>query len=434
MPLILPNEILQQIFSYLQVSLRNKGHGHAFDNVGAAQLEEEAARQLTLSNISIASKQFRKLALPFLYTTTPTTSVKLLGNLAKSADLARLVKAIDLSHTGMPMSSLRETFDAVKSRFALPATFEAHLGQAIDRVGDDLNNTGAEAVLHLLLLQNLDTLEYRGYIGSNRIITEFFSGLPMELDGREVVQISQLSELRLRHWSGENTTRITQVQQLLRDSVEKLQACGINWEIHPDSGQGRPTCIASRLRLKNIEIVDSTINGTGLDDLLGRCPELATLRIVWGSSSRMPTFPLDFGVMGDAIRRHAKRLHTLALDCTEDLSYTQGNSGGRVGSLRELTRLKTLVIAQDMLVGDEDGEGTFRLDQVLPDSLETMRLLTCQENEEDLDEQLTGLIQEGSMPKLRRLQLKRDEEFTGDAAELGWSVWHRWDKMVLTKK
>lgn len=438
MPSFLPNEILQHIFSFLQPTLRRKGHGYAFDNVVPLDLEEASARQLTLLHILLTSKLFQKLALPFLYHTLPITSGKLLATLAQSADLAKLVKAIDLSTTGcVDASSLRNALDAARSRLSLSATFEQHLQHAIDGVGSNLTNTGAEAVLYLILLKNLETLEYRGNIGTNAIVTEFFGGATAAAVAAahegEGTQVPRLSELRLRHWDGRNTTPIAEVQQLLVGSIEKLHGCGINWEVSPLNGAGRPSFMAAQLNLKHIEKVDVAINGYGLDDMLRRCPDLRTLRIVWGNPSRMPTFPLDFGTMGAALRRHARGLEKLTLDCLVDLSYTQGHSEGIIGSLRELTSLVSLVVAQDVLVGEEEEGESFRLDQVLPDSLQTLQLLTCQDDEEDLDEQITSFIQGGRLANLRRIQMKRHEDFSGDAAELGWRLWHRWDKMILTK-
>lgn len=433
MPPLLPNEILQSIFSLLQLNLRTKGHGHALDNVSQSNLDEELSRQFTLSHISRASKLFRGLALLILYHTIPSTSARLLVNRAKSPDLARLVKVIDLSTKGIIASSLSTAFESAKPRLSLSPTFERRVQRAIDGVGDDLNDTGAEPVLHLLLLDNIEALEYRSYIGSNAIVTEFFRGVaPAVHDNEETPQIPQLRELRVRHWSEENTTRITQVQRLVLSSVEKLHGCGIAWEVHPQGGQGKPLSMPTRLALKHIEMVDAIMNDCGFEDMLGRCPDLETLRVVWGDSSRMPTFPLDFSGMGQALRRHARQLRKFSLDCTEELSYTQDNSRGRLGSLRELANLWSLVVAQDVLVGVKD-EDPLRLDQVLPDSLKCLRLLSCQEDEEEVDEELAALIQGGRFPKLRRIQMKREEEFAKNADELRWRLWHRWDTIILTK-
>ncbi|KAI1874554.1 hypothetical protein JX265_004762 [Neoarthrinium moseri] len=431
----LPNEVLQHIFSFLRPSLRRKGHGHAFDAVAPDHLAEEASRQVTLSRVSRSSKQLRRLALPFLYHTIPMTSAKLLPEMSKNAELAGYVRAIDLSHTGIDRSTLRDAFKTARPWLSLPSAFERLLEQAIDRVGDDLTDTGAEAALHLSLLKNLEALEYRGYIGSNDLVTAFFDGAASSDEAQET-QVPHLRELRLRHWSGENTTRITHVQRLLQSSVEKLYACAINWEVDPNSGEGRPLAVGPQLSLKHVDLVDATINGPGLDDMLQRCPDLITLSIVWGDPSRMPTFPLDFNAIGAALRQHARGLEKLTLDCSEELSYTQGHSEGRLGPLSELPKLKVLVVAQDVLVGEDEEEGEeepLSLDQVLPSSLEILRLLTCQDDEENLDEQLVDLIKGGRLSKLRRVQMKRNEDFAGDAAELGWKLWHRWDKMILIR-
>lgn len=131
---MLPNEVLRHIFSFLQPKLLRKGLD---DYVADCDVEEEASRQLALSCLLRASKQFYQLALPFIYHTIPAPSFKLLGVLSQNANLAARVKAINLSSFTVRGTSpvvLLNAFEAARPRLDLPDSFEQVLLEAIHAV------------------------------------------------------------------------------------------------------------------------------------------------------------------------------------------------------------------------------------------------------------------------------------------------------------
>ncbi|KAI1397160.1 hypothetical protein F4819DRAFT_503619 [Hypoxylon fuscum] len=433
MPYI-PTEILSRIFSLLRPDLLNRGYGNNFGNTAPGDVEEQLARRLALSRISRSSKRFRQVSLPVLYHTIPKISAKLLVNLVKYNSLAQMVKAIDISKSGLvPRDVLRDALEATRHRLFLPGLedLERRLFQCIKA----RQNYMVEEVLFTILLPNVETVAYFIEEPENDILFDFFRCMARS------DRLPQLRHLRLLCGSGEDTMHISNVQEMLLPTIQTLRGCGICWEINPvEGGQPRPPyALSNRLGLRHIDLVDAVINGTGLSDLLSRCRDLRTLRIVWGDDERMSFFRLDFGAMGTALRKHARQLEKLALDPLKDPIYPE--AAGRLGSLHRLTKLKTLRIPQNMLVGDfvEDEEGNgylekpLTLDQTLPDSLESLHLLSCIDNKDmDLDEQVCSLITGGQMANLRTIQMKRYQAFSGNVAAFGWTVRHHRDNMILT--
>ncbi|CAJ2513546.1 Uu.00g016650.m01.CDS01 [Anthostomella pinea] len=371
----LPNEILLCIFSFLRPNLRRKVF---FDNCEQVALDDERSRQLTLSSICRASKLFRRLALPELYHTIPKTSAGLLRSLSRDVYLCDLVKAIDLTPF-VSENALREAFEIARPRLRLPAEFGHRLLQDIDTAVGETNLTG-ESVLLVLLLPNLEAVEIRR---GTEMLGEIFSGLLGQS------RVPPLRLLRLRHWDTNNFMRIKDFQQLLLPTDETLQGCALGWEIGPPEPLWKQLpLMAPRLSLRHIDLTDTAIDEHGLNDLLSRCPDLQTLRI-------------------------------------------------------------KLAIPQDMLVGrlepykyeddeDDDFEPPLMLDQVLPDSLQRLRLLTIHDDEVGLGQQLGKLRREDRMTELRGMQMEGlmtravNESISVDVAEVGWTVRYERDKVVFT--
>ncbi|KAI0021198.1 hypothetical protein F4780DRAFT_305282 [Xylariomycetidae sp. FL0641] len=429
----LPNEIIHCIFTQLQPRIWQTGNA-------PPDIYSEKVRHRTLSAASRASKLFRHLALPKLYHTIPTTSPQLLRTLSEHDELVNLVKEIDLTDYlyDYPGELEIEILERINSRLRLPEHFHQRMREFIADEQDSERRKLATNLIYLLLLPKLETIETCGYGSLTRDIgfTEFSS------QAGEVI-VPQLRHLRLRHWDTEFWVHISEVDDLLLPSIETLFAYAASWELGeaPDGLSKTP----SRLGLRHIEWIESAINSDGLEDLLRRCPKLRTLRIEWPDASRTPEWYLDFRGMGDSLRRHAVELEELYLDPSEHLGYQEGFNTGdnRIGSLRELSKLKKLDITHDVLAGvdpdtDDEEDSTearpFTLEQLLPDNLEALTFLNCQTDEERLDEQIGDMLRGGRLSKLRRIRmLTREEGFHGDLEGLGWKEWHRFDKVVLKK-
>ncbi|KAI1134102.1 hypothetical protein F5Y05DRAFT_399687 [Hypoxylon sp. FL0543] len=430
----LPNEILLQIFKLLRPSLTQ-------ETFGQFRLPPDP---IPLARLCSLSKHLRELAEPLLYHTIPDQGVKtrtrLLRTLTQRPDLAEAVRAIDLDWKDVPANVLQDLFEARRGHLNLPENVETQLSDAL-RAG----NAGAEVILILSVLPNIKLLEFACNHDAVAMVTRFFGDIAGSLEEQSGQKrpLSQLKELRLRHWDTEGATMIADVDDMLLPTVRILRGWAMNWEVYP----GMLETPQRQLKLEHIDLSDSLCNAEGLANILSRCPDLRSLWIQWGSSTVGGGDELDFTRMGAALRAHGRKLEELMLDFREEFTYDQGEGIGRIGSLRELSSLKMLAIQQDVLVGDEtesdedsdsDSSDSSRhpaltLEQVLPASLEKLRLYSCQPYEESLDEQLYNMIAGGRMKNLRKIRVTRTTPFSKDVKKFGWITWKRWD-MMLAKR
>ncbi|KAK1633717.1 hypothetical protein BDP81DRAFT_70192 [Colletotrichum phormii] len=206
---------------------------------------------------------------------------------------------------------------------------------------------------------------------------------------------------------------------------------------------------AERMSLKSVHLANSLCNGTGMSDLLSRCPDLETLSIKWADEYLQHVTENDFPYydeIGEALRRYGKNLRELELDCLQEFHYNcdyyrsdEELQQEHVGSLQELTRLKTLRLPLDALLGQEvddthspEGEehGTklqapaLTLSHVLPSSLEKLELMSCSSSEvERLYVQIHDLLATGRMAYLRYISVKGYVgNFQSEIAPLGWNA------------
>ncbi|KAI2614908.1 hypothetical protein GGR54DRAFT_323799 [Hypoxylon sp. NC1633] len=431
----LPNEILHQIFSHFLLSLRRKHQNTTWDKPLSSneELEDECARKLALSRISRTSKLFRTVALPLLYHTIPIISEKLLENISKHAHLAELVRVIDLTPVRIPIHSLHNALRAAGPRVSLPSDLEYRVKKHIfynprERI--------AESLLYLICLPNLETLYYGIEDPVKSIILDVFRWIA------ERGRASRLRHLHLQCWAPKGTTHITDVQEFLLPTIETLRGFTLGWEINPESGYGppeRPFYLMNRnrrLNLQHIDLVDTMINDKGFEDMLSRCPHLRTLRLIWNEDIVDP-LPLDLYAMGDAIRNLAPQLEMLILDPLGNV-----DSYGSLGPLHKLTRLKELAVPQLVLCGghrpddEEDDKDipALTLAEVVPDSLETLYLIECQEDGGALNGQITDLFTDVGLVHLCKIRIERYYPCKVDAYEFGWSMEMDLDAITFIKK
>ncbi|KAL2877309.1 hypothetical protein SGCOL_007467 [Colletotrichum sp. CLE4] len=207
---------------------------------------------------------------------------------------------------------------------------------------------------------------------------------------------------------------------------------------------------AERMSLRSVHLGDSLCNGTGMKDLLSRCPDLETLSITWADEylqhvTEGTDFPY-YDEIGEALRRYGKNLRELELDCLQEnhsnCDYYRSDEELQqeyVGSLQELTRLKTLRLPLDALLGqemdgtdgpEEEEHGTklqapaLTLSHVLPSSLEKLELMGCSSSEvERLYVQIHDLLATGRMAYLRYISVEGCVgRFQSEIAPLGWNA------------
>lgn len=425
---MLPNELLLCIFLFLQPSLRQRtlehGDGPDFRNqfvwgASPGDLADEAAGQLALSRIARASKLFRDMALPILYHTIPKTSAKLVDTLSRNASLCELVKVIDIYEAKIPLEVLFRALESIRPRLSQYPAFEARLKKAF-RVGRQYS-IGALEALHLFLLPNLEVTGHCNMTNHKmRIIRACFKERP-------VTPILRLRELQFT-CQHDTQAHVSSIQQMLKPTVETLRIFAVRLENKPFYPE------FPEFQLKHFYLETAVISAQSIEAILERCPSLRTLHIRWGAIGRMADDSMiGFESLGASIRKHGAGLEQLTLDCLKSTGYVSGSPNGRLGPLRELIKLKELVLPQDILVG---GEGVaarpLSLSQVLPDSLERLYLLSCQEDKRILDKQICALIKEDvRMNKLQIIQMGRDAAFADNVEALGWTVSHVGDKMVM---
>lgn len=97
----------------------------------------------------------------------------------QNASLAARVKAVNLSEvgiTGEHPAILLDVLEAACPRLNLPDSFEEVLLEAIESA--DNNGTGAREMLFLLLLLNVEKIEYRSFSDANLTLMAFFADIP----------------------------------------------------------------------------------------------------------------------------------------------------------------------------------------------------------------------------------------------------------------
>lgn len=258
-----------------------------------------------------------------------------------------------------------------------------------------------------------------------------------------------------------DSTPASLCEPFLPPTVQIFDGFGVDW-LAPIKWRG-----TERMALKTVRLRSSLCNGTGVADLLSHCPDLESLSLEW-SNEGLNRFEGDndfpyYDEIGEALRQYGKNIQELELDCLEENYYNcdylrtvEELEEERIGSLRELMRLRTLRLPLDLLLGkddwiphleEEDHETgpqmpTLTLSDVLPRSLETLELMSCPWNGiEHLHTQIHDLLATGHMASLRSISVERHQGgFQCDIAHLGWNasiIEHRFtslNNLLITKK
>ncbi|KAK8014934.1 hypothetical protein PG990_008230 [Apiospora arundinis] len=197
--------------------------------------------------------------------------------------------------------------------------------------------------------------------------------------------------------------------------------------------------------LTHVVIAHSLAEAAGILDLLRVCPFLRTLRIHWGDSTVGDAAP-DWDEIGNSLREYGSNLEVLDLDCRDCLMYDMGECNGKIGSLRDLRRLRHLSLPQDVLLGNEDmlsgldnlgdsdgdeGGGAkdnphdeldsiVSLEPLLPESLESLHLYSCYEEEEWVRHCVQAVLRSRRLYNLSHIQLDGISELNLPFSETGW--------------
>ncbi|KXH38402.1 hypothetical protein CNYM01_03543 [Colletotrichum nymphaeae SA-01] len=387
----------------------------------------------TLSNLCRVSKAFQQVAEPFLYHTvwlSEDSFNRFLETVKSKRYLGRCVRHLTIPRG---LNRLWAEKDLEEQLCQLQRSPEhGHFSAAIDRYrsgsGKSLQFGGAPHMLLLAwLLPEVEIMHCLSEEGQMELIGEVEQPGPFP----------HLREVHANQWEyleDRQSFRLSRWEPLLLQGVEAFSGRGIEWNEteHP-------------LALKSVCMFNSLYKAADLTNLLRRCPDLEVLSLKWGKAFDS-MFNFGGGVpecneIGEALRQHGKNLRKLELDCRPEFEKTDDYHDpydvvrlGRIGSLRELTRLETLEIPFDLLLGSDGVHGSnpndgniedqsmtsiLHLSSVLPSSLEVLRLLEdSSRSEERLNIQVQGLRATESIVKLRSVTVLRSEVNPLDLYEL----------------
>lgn len=421
----LPDEMLMQIFSHLKVPESSSGYEH----------------RTLLRGLCLVSKRLRPIAQRILYHTIPSLRESqrylLLRTLVECPDLANSVRAIDLGEAYNSASEIQELFELARPRLDI----SDNLAEKIIADAEE-EEPGSDYSFILLLVPNIERLDLVCWYGIDLTMYDLIKETRNSSKGASV-PLGRLREIGLRHGDTEGCTTLEPLGLLALPTLRTLRGHAMEWttELQPEMDPEAEEIddekqYAPRLALKHIDLTWSLCNEESLENMISRCPDLKTLRIEWGSATVGADDDLNFDGIGHVLREFGGKLEELTLDCRSAFMYEDlGEVTFEIGSLRELSCLRTLVLPHNILVGQ--GKETadrkpLKLQDVLPTSLETLRLFEVHHNEWALDDQLYDMITSKKWGNLRKvIMLGRVTPFYHDLAEYGWVSWKMRGKVWL---
>lgn len=425
--MFIPDEIVREILRHLTPRL----------------LQECKLSRKALSHASRTCKRLRSIALPILYDTIQA-SPKLLLVLAENEELASLVKAIDLYHfieeIKEDKSCLWKSLDIGRLsrlphhvKLQLCAIIDMHYHQLGDKYqsrqyytyrrrveAEELDKfrfdwESAPQLVFLLLLPNLEHIANAGlFLATNDVSLDFLRQTgdfrAVSTDGNSVpgLYIPAPPRLRTLRWEvdrparGDADCEIGWFAALILPTVRQIETSGMLWGGWGGLGGNDDIDerLPERLGLQQIECaVEPWCINEGLDDILRRCPDLQSLNICSSGTGEEddeddedPEIIFDWTDVGNTFRQYGRGLVHLVLDLggLDGLKNHERWTGGKMGSLRALGGLRSLVLSQDVMLAlptesylDADKHPydarRLTLDQCLPDSLEHITLLSAPE-------------------------------------------------------
>lgn len=172
----------------------------------------------------------------------------------------------------------------------------------------------------------------------------------------------------------------------------------------------------------------SILDAEGIARILRACPALRLLSVQWGHST-VGYCEIQFDQIADYLNRYGNELRRLTLDVQQDSCFDASDEPfyRPFGRLRDMNNLQQLNVPEVGLFGldDEEDEGypNFAepmLVETLPLSLERLKIVECNGDEEKLDSQLVHLMSDPRFTKLKAIRVNRGKRFTRDARQLGW--------------
>ena len=429
----LPEELLELIFSYLEISVSAK----VSDQNGSGFGGDERTKLATLASISksnktfhriVASRLYKTLYLPYpcenfleIYLRTFTTCPAL-ANYVKQVHVRGWITQRTVGDRGQSIDTGWDDEQVLQDSLSVAACAE---------VGDDLlmpirrglNEDLPDAELALLLgiCPNIETLDV--------ILPEYFANtlvfklmaLRSSAEDAHLApsKLRWLRELRLQPSTPKALRRLKEVSRHTIRRVgleifrgERLDISGfwLDRDLWNDEWPG--TIRAFHLRNSFLEAAD-------LESLLELNPNMTTLDLHWSKDDR----DVNLNRIGQVLRRLARNLSSLSLDWSFSPSRWGSDLAiGRLDSLRELTRLCYLKLPLMPLVWSNDrhdiegSHGTMRsFAEILPRSLEKFVVLR---------ESYPGVSDMEKQIESKLFDIVGRPEFSNLQAEIGGALEH----------
>lgn len=398
----IPVEIGLRILSYLEYSLEEEE---------AAWLQGLSPPPFYLKPVCLVSRRLRDLAQPLLFRNIPAdreVRYKLFGTLSRRPDLGRAVRSMRVGGQRGEKERMvvPVAFTRAQNWLVTPVDYTERLRAKIWRGSDD-----ASLAFLLLMTPNLVRLELE-CTEPPQFVSRVFTGTPRSsLHGfpllRELILAPGSDTILndpswIRDWADaafHPEIRTFHGKEVVWSSFEATKMKG------------------SARNLEELYLDRTLIDSTGFEDLLSRYERLRKLVIVWGSPGWIILENgLSFDQLGEALRSKGRHLEYLDLDPSRWTLPQQYSTPGmidsvRIGSLRELTNLKTLCIAPDVLLGapSTSGDETVlpTIPSLLPPSLESLRLFLVTSKYLPMHrvrEEIDNLIRSDSLPRLRYIR------------------------------
>ncbi|KPM43216.1 hypothetical protein AK830_g3311 [Neonectria ditissima] len=470
-----PEEIWTRIFAELECMLSMDYWWLYGDRVDCSTLK-------TLASLCLVCRDFRRMAQSVLYRTIPLESLqgpetkqRFARSLAEVPLLGRLTRRVSLNDSIPDHGfNLKDMLDTIKDCPSIPTKLSMQLQRL--RSSSRWSRDGFD-VLMLAFMPRVQLVDctvgessgllpwalsgdlQTDYVAARNEDPQYMedqedqnpAGTPTATESLEQTWLPALRHVHLRTGDCvEGTTGVSWMEALLLNPrLETLRLLGFDWtgyEVNLMRQKYQP-CSFTLLQLK-----ESIVDASGLQNILKRCNKLADLTIELGDSRREgwdreeDSWEVDLDQFGALLRKHGKNLTALDLHTEE---YKAAHSAdGRIGSLRELNALKHLRITKVDLLGssyETQSPGKLRLEDALPHSLETLYLhfedsyYAGQGIDKQGHQELYELITGGQFSDLREVKVEfylTDPSRCFGREIAGWKVRtieeHLWERVAST--
>ncbi|KAF4968397.1 hypothetical protein FSARC_4194 [Fusarium sarcochroum] len=233
--------------------------------------------------------------------------------------------------------------------------------------------------------------------------------------------LPHLTEVRIRTRNSLNGSTPAWVIEpiLLNPTLKTLRTLGIDWSTGEIEHLKWPN---HETNLEHLDLKESIIDAAGLKSVLTHCPKLKGVSIELAEVNREcqpgQDWEVDLDHFRDVLQKYGRGLEEFDL-LTVEYSSNHSVGGGRLGPLRELSKLRHLKVIKAELLDDmalSREERHLTLGEALPLSLETLYLHcdgrfsggeSYKVKRRSMNEAVYDFILENKLPNLREIKIER---------------------------